>query len=209
MITDNPLLHEIRKYPCRCQFGPPRQYGCPLCARESYLDDHMWMLRKHLQSRYAWAIPNEEALTAIAALSPLVEIGAGTGYWAALLAARGADVVAYDKRPGRNNWCNADPYHPIRFGSWESVTQHPDRTLFLCWPPMSHMAASALRAYRLVGGQQIAYIGEYDGGCCATDRFFQMLHLGWTQIAQHAIPQWWGLHDVLSIWQRRSHTSTL
>jgi hypothetical protein len=29
----------------------------------------------------------------------VVEVGAGTGYWAALLRARGVDVVAYDVRP--------------------------------------------------------------------------------------------------------------
>ena len=31
--------------------------------------------------------------------SPLVEVGAGTGYWAALLRGRGARVFAYDRDP--------------------------------------------------------------------------------------------------------------
>ena len=42
-----------------------------------------------------------QALDAIAALGPIIEVGAGTGYWAALLQHRGAtpgpsDFVAFD-----------------------------------------------------------------------------------------------------------------
>jgi hypothetical protein len=43
--------------------------------------------------------PNQPALDSIAALSPIIEVGAGTGYWAALLRHAGADVVAYDEQP--------------------------------------------------------------------------------------------------------------
>ena len=38
-------------------------------------------------------------LDVIAEHSPIVELGAGTGYWAAMLARRGADVIAYDIEP--------------------------------------------------------------------------------------------------------------
>ena len=37
-----------------------------------------------------------KALDAIAAVSPITEIGCGTGYWAALLRTRGVDVLAFD-----------------------------------------------------------------------------------------------------------------
>jgi hypothetical protein len=33
-----------------------------------------------------------------------VELGAGTGYWASFLAARGVDVVAYDKAAKRGEY---------------------------------------------------------------------------------------------------------
>lgn len=52
--------------------------------------------RAELVRRYAWAVPDAAAIAALAARSPLVEIGAGTGYWARLLAAAGADIIAYD-----------------------------------------------------------------------------------------------------------------
>jgi tetratricopeptide (TPR) repeat protein len=52
--------------------------------------------RDSLVRKYSWAIPDEEALATIGSYTPLVEIGAGTGYWAALLRKRGADMIAYD-----------------------------------------------------------------------------------------------------------------
>jgi len=48
----------------------------------------------------AYAIPSTEALEALAGLGmPLVECGAGTGYWASLLRARGVEITAYDIAP--------------------------------------------------------------------------------------------------------------
>ena len=43
--------------------------------------------------------PKRIALRTILAYSPLVEIGAGTGYWARLLRQLGADIVCYDAVP--------------------------------------------------------------------------------------------------------------
>lgn len=53
-------------------------------------------------SRYSWikitsfAIPCQEAIEAIGRAERVLEIGAGTGFWARLLANRGVDVVATD-----------------------------------------------------------------------------------------------------------------
>ena len=50
----------------------------------------------HLAS---FAVPNERALVLLSEVAPLIECGAGTGYWSALLKARGVDIVAYDAQP--------------------------------------------------------------------------------------------------------------
>lgn len=49
--------------------------------------------------KYAFAVPNERALQVIAYYSPVVEVGAGTGYWAGLLRKRGVEVIAVDIAP--------------------------------------------------------------------------------------------------------------
>ncbi|CAI7734188.1 unnamed protein product [Closterium sp. NIES-54] len=53
--------------------------------------------------RFRRAVPTEAALAAVKAAAAggkgVVEVGAGTGYWAALLRRRGVDVAAYDWTP--------------------------------------------------------------------------------------------------------------
>ncbi|TMW68391.1 hypothetical protein Poli38472_005859 [Pythium oligandrum] len=46
--------------------------------------------------KYAWAIPDERALRIIKHFGPIVEMGAGTGYWGRLLQLRGVDIICYD-----------------------------------------------------------------------------------------------------------------
>lgn len=58
---------------------------------------------------YAYATPTRAALDALAALGPLVEVGAGTGYWAAALRSRGVEVHAYDVAPLRERGAAAAP----------------------------------------------------------------------------------------------------
>jgi hypothetical protein len=98
--------------------------------------------RHRLTKQYAWAIPSDEALDLIASLGPVLELGAGTGYWAALLADRGVEVVAYDLFPptvdDMNGWHDkAGTFFHVRQGGAEKASEHADCTLFLCWPPAS------------------------------------------------------------------------
>ena len=52
-----------------------------------------------LAQRYSYVFPDDHALATIARLGPLVEMGAGTGYWAFCLRALGVDIVAVDQAP--------------------------------------------------------------------------------------------------------------
>src|SRR5262249_51994941 len=54
------------------------------------------LARQNLVRAYAWAVPDEEALRVCVKYSPLVEIGAGGGYWANLITQLGGKVHAYD-----------------------------------------------------------------------------------------------------------------
>lgn len=149
-------------------------------------------------NRWSWAVPAPEAVTAIAALGPIVEIGAGTGYWARLLTDAGADVVAYDHAPPelhpdldewerrrdrfiepKNQWHpHASTWFPIIEGDTGAAADHPDRTLLLCWPPYdSPMGFDAASAYLDAGGRRIVYIGEPPGGCTGDMALHQMLGL--------------------------------
>lgn len=168
--------------------------------------------RASLVRRYSWAIPSPDALLFVAQHASgagLVEIGAGTGYWAHLLSELGVPVLAFDEAPPRkghrdNHWHQNTPaLFPVTIGNTRTALDHPDRSLFLCWPPYaSSMAAMALGDYAEAGGTRLIYIGEDEGGCTADPDFFSALYAGWTRVAEHALPQWSGMHDQIQVWDR-------
>ena len=132
---------------------------------------------------YSWAVPSERAIGCLVHHSKtcagVLEVGAGTGFWAAILASRGADVLAVDDAPPRYNgqegheWPlnsqhslhtkftfaaneserhergkksttktsrfvmknNTGCFYPVNRGGATEAGSHPDRLLFLCWPP--------------------------------------------------------------------------
>ena len=154
--------------------------------------------RGRLIYEYSFAIPNDEAVAAISKLSPIVEIGAGSGYWAHLLKSAGAVVYPYDDGSWHHDWKKT--WTEILPGGPEKAMLHPEATLFLCWPPMSNMAFHALSLYF---GNTVAYIGEGYGGCTADDEFHEALSSDWREIESIKIPQWGGIHDDLTIWKRK------
>ena len=50
------------------------------------------ILSRAIKNEFGFAIPNEAALKRLAQFPKLIEIGAGLGYWAALLRARQVDI---------------------------------------------------------------------------------------------------------------------
>lgn len=105
--------------------------------------------RFELALRYSYVLPESHLLEVISGYSPLVELGAGTGYWAYLLRSMGVDVIAYDLAPFGSSLTNR--YH-INFRRWTnviqgdvtSIAQHGDRSLFLCWPPRFSALSDAI-----------------------------------------------------------------
>ena len=166
--------------------------------------------RRELASLFSWAIPNARALEILAAHAPLVECGAGMGYWSALLRARGIDVLAYDAAPpgrsSKNGYHRAarEPWTKIRRqSSVMAARRHRERTLVLCWPPYDDDAASyaVLRAYR---GDTLIYIGEPEEGATGSVRFHRELRLNWTLGQAVDLPRWPRLRDTLMVYRRNA-----
>lgn len=157
--------------------------------------------RYEMNVKYAWAVPNEEALDMIGLFSPegVVEIGAGTGYWAGLLRARGIEVAAYDRKPHKNSQADGN-WSEVKNGGPKMARFHPRKSLFLCWPPYNTpMAWLALQAYR---GDTLIYVGEGGSGCTGDDAFHDELDENWRVVAYANIPQWPGIRDSLYIYKR-------
>jgi hypothetical protein len=117
-----------------------------------------------LAQQYAYVFPSDSALAMLARLGPLVEVGAGTGYWAYRLRSLGADIIAFDQAPVDGE--RANRYHPptqpwtrVEQGDQTILSRYTARALFLCWPPLFSSLGDCLAYY---SGDTVACIG--DGG---------------------------------------------
>lgn len=68
------------------------------------------VLAAPLSEEYAWAIPDTRALNILSKFAPLVEIGAGKGYWGSLLAKKGVDIICVDKYVPEKTWTEVWPH---------------------------------------------------------------------------------------------------
>lgn len=153
------------------------------------------------RERYSYAVPDDDALDAIAVCGPIVEIGAGLGYWAALLRARGVDIVAFDDFSWTTGTA-APPWTAVEVGGVDAVRGHGHRALFLCWPPYAlSMARHALACYE---GGTVIYVGEGEEGCTGDEAFHERLARHWCCVRHVAIPQMPYLHDQLWVYRRRA-----
>ena len=143
----------------------------PIDALRVGIDYNMY--EKRLAGKYALSAPLDEELRAIAAVGlPIVEVGAGRGYWARCLYDRGCDVVATDASLAK------EPYFPIvRADAAEAARRNAaSRALLLVWPSFdSTWSRDAAVAYTRAGGTCVIYEGEAPGGCTACDEFFAHL----------------------------------
>ena len=166
---------------------------------KSYLKLHF--LREHFTKYYAWGIPDERVLKEIAKHSPIVEIGAGTGYWANQLKRHGVDIVAFDSQVEKKG----PRWFKVKRGDTTAVNSHQDRTLFLCWPPYkTSMAYQSLKNYK---GSTVIYVGEPDG-CTGDEKFRNLLMSRFIEIKALPLPKWPGLHDCCFIYKRRSRSKS-
>lgn len=165
--------------------------------------------RERLVNDFAWAVPNQKAIELLVKHSPIVEIGAGKGYWADLVHRWGGNIIGYDKAIGEDGLYQlfhedgkfVKPwFHGVFKGGPEDVKKHSDRSLFLCWPPLGDpMAADALKAYT---GDTVIYVGEYDG-CCGSSEFFEILEKDWEEVETLDIPQFPCMHDYMWVYKRK------
>lgn len=162
-------------------------------------EEECYRHRSHALKRWSFVVPNSEALALVATFSPIVEIGAGLGYWAMLLRGLGADVVAYDN----NSWPlyrNQRRWVEISTGNEESITAHEDRALMFCWPPGHDAMAS--RSLSLYNGNTVIYIGEAEGWSCADAPFFSILKDEFVLAVDFELPTWPRIHDRLQAFKK-------
>lgn len=191
--------------------------------------------RSRVTGRWTWAIPSPDAIQFIVDQLDgrgVVEMGAGSGYWAWMLSQHGVDVNAYDTMPighekswytqehlDKGSWSGTKlkEFYPVTESDIEALDlpENADRVLFLCWPNYgTSFAYDAVKAFK---GDTVIFIGEGSGGCTADDQFWGLMegdrgwreeeeHLypeqEWKEVDRHSLPQWGGLHDSITVYRR-------
>ncbi|GAA4734996.1 hypothetical protein GCM10023263_92100 [Phytohabitans rumicis] len=150
---------------------------------------------------YSYSVPTPEALIALRELGPLIELGAGAGYWARLLRDLGVDLVAYDiEEPSTNSWiADAPAWTKVEVGDEHSLAGHSGRTLFVSWPERpSGFMSTVLDVY-----PPATLVLITDGRVSVgADPLYDRLASGWEQDMAMDIPRWPGRYDSLMIWHR-------
>ena len=156
-----------------------------------------------LSQRCSYVFPSVPALKMLSELGPLVEIGAGMGYWTYKLRSVGVDVIAFDQAPPDGE--RANRYH-AKTETWTHVLQgdhtvlsdYSNRVLFLCWPPLFSALGECLSFY---SGDTVAYIGDNGYRTARLDH----LRDAFTQVSTtpiRALEPHPGVPARLSIWKR-------
>jgi hypothetical protein len=139
-------------------------------------------------------------LSRITGFNGYLEIGAGTGLFAALMMKIGFDFVAVtDPNPGIFSNIMHEPYCEMKALNFrEALIKYGStaNTLFTCWP-LSHSYNEDVEKY--FKGNYIVHIGEKDGGCT----YFGEINLDkWTLIYTIKTPRWCYINDRLEIYER-------
>ncbi len=156
-------------------------------------------LRYAFIERFGFAVLCHEVVEALRPLSPLIEVGAGTGSWAFALRNAGLDVIASDPGIDYQNAFKHGAFLPLlELRGDAAVTMHADRNVLCVWPSYDdEWATNAARA--MAPGRTLALVGEGEGGCTGSDSLFELLDDKFLQVGGCHLPQWPGLHDRLSL----------
>mmetsp|Transcript_48436 Transcript_48436/g.90191 ORF Transcript_48436/g.90191 Transcript_48436/m.90191 type:complete len:678 (+) Transcript_48436:145-2178(+) len=174
-----------------------------------------------LDHQFAFAVPSDEALTAIASHAPIVEMGAGTGYWAMLLRQRGVDLAAFDVCPPTEQLSN--PFFQVQHSqvlpgdSASMLPQAAGRTLLLVAPlsgvalPWHTESAWDLECLSHYTGDILLYVGTWptDAAACTTrtcsPEFQQQVQVGFDLHQQWVLPSWPIQTHSLMVFKRKSN----
>jgi hypothetical protein len=208
----NPFWDEIAHMvePCRMRWDEGYyEIGNPMKRDENgqWSADSTYLLGSRFDycGKYTWTVTDPATVEFVAEHSTgrMVDPLAGTGYWAYLLGQLGVDVVCSDLQPETNHWHAGYRLHvPVaKMQGVYAAGLHSDRALLLSWPPYSNSSGhDVVQAYK---GDRVVYIGEGHGGCCGSDELHELFESEWVEVADHRPVQWWGIHDWVTVYDRR------
>lgn len=162
--------------------------------------------RYDLVTKYSFAVLTSDAIEKLKKYGPIIEIGAGNGYWAYEMRKAGVDIIATEIGVGSNNEYNfVKPWTDlIEMEAIEAARKYSERALMSVWPCYDKSWAwKALMAYK---GDTFIYVGEGPYGCTGDDNLHAALSEEgpWNLVETVPILRWHGLHDTVNVYKRNT-----
>lgn len=147
-------------------------------------------------NEYACAIPNKIAIQILLDYSPILEIGAGNGYWSWVIEENGGSATPTDVKPWSNTWMDVKKEDGV-----EAVRKRSDDyTLFICYPYYGiDWDYNALREY---SGDTVIFVGEWGyRSATGSKEFFKELNQNWSETQKNELPHW-GVKTSIYVFER-------
>jgi hypothetical protein len=166
--------------------------------------DDLRLARQAVIRDWGFSLPCAEAVEALSRHGPWIEIGAGTGYWSAMLRAGGLDVVATDLvQSGANPYRSIVGRHcPVAgLDAVAAVRAYPERDVFCSWPSEGEdWPADAARA--MANGRILALIADDRRGVIGSVALYDLLDDEFEVVERVTLPQWPRERDHLTLYRR-------
>jgi hypothetical protein len=153
---------------------------------------------------YCYSLPCAEAIEAFRkfARPPLMDVMAGSGWWAKILNEVGIETEAIDKCLEDNMYIKKKHFD-IKYGDaieFIGGLTSP-RDIILSWPP--YEGADAYYALcKLPIGSRVFYMGEGVGGCTGELCMFRCFEKNFKSLCEVMLPQFFGMHDYLEVFEK-------
>lgn len=178
-------------------------YG-PSCSKSS---KDRQVKRDRFNEMFSWSVPSKELIDEITRLSndTILSLGSGRAFIERLVQSKGGKIVATDigTSGGYYNDLESGTFMDVEsIGYKDALKKYSDsKTLLMSWPPQDDpMAVTALKEFK---GDFVVYIGEGQGGCTATDEFFDEVRKSWDLVKKIEIPRWSEIYDYGFILKRK------
>lgn len=164
---------------------------------------------------FSYSIPTDEAINEMKKYSPIIEMGAGLGYWAWILRNENCVIESFDNKSYFNKIIENNSYSLKSISNpeyWIEVkdgnpdilkTNYENYTLFLSWPiseKEGEMASDCLKYY---SGNNLLYVGELEGGHTGGELFLSLLNSEWLLKRKIRLPSWPGYDDNFYIYEKK------
>ena len=146
-----------------------------------------------------WGIVDKQTATKLASIigqRSVLEVMAGVGWLAKALSEQGVNIKATDNLSWQERHNHTKIHRVYRMRAETAVKKHGHKydILLVSWPP--HGNEDFVKAAELWGpNKDIIFIGEGEGGCTGSDKFWWHFKIKKTL----RIPHWPGIHDYCYI----------